>query len=331
MDLAIKLYLRLPEFIRPFAIRSFYLLKYRFEIGYFKIIQIETYSDCNRDCWFCFRKMDRSGIRKDKEGNHVKVMMPAGKVLDIIDQAHNLGYTGEVCFNLLNEPTLDERIFGFAKYAKLKGMSPSLTTNGDILRKKNDNEYFEKVIQCFDKIHIGQYDFSNYDNRSEDRIRLLEKLYKAKFVDFWGGTRQATRGMDEEKFEKKYEISVSDFIKSAREKPCMAPSIGLNIRYDGKILACCVGDAFAAGDINKQSIEEYWFSKEHIHLARTLKRAGGRKQFDICNMCPDNGDFPEHIQARICKEEKEKKDYYYATPLYNPNNLNPDFIENNSD
>lgn len=330
-DLKIKLYSKLPQFLqtptaKARAKRTYYLSKYKFRIRYFKIILLETYSDCSRDCWFCWRKMDRNGIRKDKEGNHIKIKMPSGTVLGIIDQAYDLGYTGEIAFHLLSEPTLDDRIFAFAKYAKFKGMFPSLTTNGDIFRNRNDQEYFEMVGECFDKIHIGQYDFSNEDERAEDRIRLLKKLYKAKFVDFWGGERQATRGMDKEKFEKKYGVLVSELVKSAREKPCLAPSYQLNIRYDGKIMSCCSTDEFVVGDIYKQSIEDYWFSKKHIHLAKTLRKKGGRKQFEICKNCPDNADFPEDIQDKIDKEKREKKNYYYATPMYNPkNNLNPNF------
>lgn len=327
-NLIIKLYSRLPQFLqtptaKAKAKRIYYLLKHKFRIGYFKIILLETYSDCNRDCWFCWRKMDRSGVRKDKEGNHIKIKMPAGTVLNIIDQVYDLGYTGEIALHLLNEPTLDDRIFAFAKYARFKGMSPSLTTNGDTFRSRDDKEYFDMITECFNRIHIGQYEFSNEDERAEDRIRLLRKLYKAKFVDFWGGERQATRGMDKEKFERKYGIRVSDLVKSAREKPCLAPGCQINIRYDGKIMSCCSTDEFIVGDIYKESIEDYWFSKKHIHLVNTLRRKGGRKQFEICKNCPDNADFPEDVQAKIDKEKKEKKSYYYATPFYKPkNNLN---------
>ena len=330
-DLKIKLYSKLPQFLQSSvrkakAKRIYYLLKHKFRIGYFKIILLETYSDCNRDCWFCWRKMDKSGTRKDKEGNHIRIKMPTGIVLNIIDQAYSLGYTGEIAFHLLNEPTLDDRIFAFAKYARFKGMSPSLTTNGDTFRGRNDQEYFDMITECFGKIHIGQYDFSNENERAEDRVRLLKKLYKAKFVDFWGGERQATIGMDKEKFEKKYGILISKLIKSAIKKPCLAPSCQLNIRYDGKIMSCCSTDEFIIGDIDKQSIEDYWFSKKHIRLVKTLRRKGGRRQFQICKNCPDNADFPKDIQDKIDIEKKEKKNYYYATPLYNPqNNLNPNF------
>jgi len=334
-DLKIKLYSRLSQFLRTSvskakAKRIYYLLKYKFKIGYFKIILLETYSDCNRDCWFCWRKMDKSGIRKDKEGNHIRIKMSAGTVLNIIDQAYNLGYVGEIAFHLFNEPTLDDRIFAFAKYARFKGMFPSLTTNGDTFRSRDDREYFNMTTECFDKIHIGQYDFSDEDERAEDRVMLLKKLYKAKFVDFWGGERQATRGMDIEKFEKKYEVKVSELVKSSREKPCPAPSHQLAIRYDGKIMSCCSTDEFIVGDIHKQSVENYWFSKKHISLAKILRRKKGRKHFEICKNCPDNADFPKDIQDKIDREKKEKKNYYYATPLYNPqNNLNPNFKVDN--
>jgi len=328
--LATKLYHRLPNFMQAPAVRLYYLAKHKFRIGYPSIIQIEISSDCNRDCWFCWRKFDKTGRRKDKDGHHIRKFMPSGIVLDIIDQAYKLGYTGEVAFHILNEPLLDERIFGFAKYAKIKGMIPSLTTNGDILRKRDDKEYFELLSSCFDRIYIGQYDFSNWEERSQDRINLLRKLHRAKFVDFWGGERQAVRGMDEKMFEKKYEISVADFIKSAQRKPCLAPSYQLIIRYDGKIVGCCAGDEFVTGDISKQSLEEYWFSKEHIDIVKKLRKAGGRKYFEVCWNCPNDGDYPAPIQAAIEREKKEKKDYYYATPLYDPqNSLNPNYPKNN--
>ena len=72
-------------------------------------LAIELHSDCNRNCSFCPRYNDRSGIRKDKNGNHVKKQMPTWKIKDIIDQAAELGYHGSVGFHRLSEPFLDDR------------------------------------------------------------------------------------------------------------------------------------------------------------------------------------------------------------------------------
>ena len=78
-------------------------------IGFWSKLQIELQSDCNRDCGFCPRFGDRSGVRKDADGKAIRVKMPTEHVKGIIDQAHALGYRGVIGLHRLSEATLDPR------------------------------------------------------------------------------------------------------------------------------------------------------------------------------------------------------------------------------
>ena len=62
------------------------------KIPLFERLQIESQATCNRSCWFCPRTYDRSGKYLDQKGKAVENRMSTEKVLDLLDQAHALGF-----------------------------------------------------------------------------------------------------------------------------------------------------------------------------------------------------------------------------------------------
>lgn len=84
------------------------------------MLQIETMSACNMKCRFCayFLRKDKSSVLSDEA------------VYSVIDSIYVDDAFEYLCFNQLNEPLLDNRIFGFIKYAKSRNIPVQIVTNG---------------------------------------------------------------------------------------------------------------------------------------------------------------------------------------------------------
>src|SRR5438034_10598559 len=91
---------------------------FKTRIELFERLQIESQSNCNRSCWFCPRTYDRSGRYLDRTGKPVSHRMPMETILDILDQAKALGFTGRVGFHHYSEPLLDRRNVALAQEAR---------------------------------------------------------------------------------------------------------------------------------------------------------------------------------------------------------------------
>ncbi|MCP4551374.1 MAG: hypothetical protein GY834_04895 [Bacteroidetes bacterium] len=240
-------------------------------------VSIEIFSSCNRDCYFCPRYLDRSGVRKDSKGEKKIEYMPTEKVYDLIDQVAELGYKGNIGFHRLSESFLDSRIFDFISYAKKKGMKYLDSTNGDVLKSNlNLCNMLDGVADC---LIIGLYDYKN-------------NLEKQKEIDFW------------KKRFKKSEIRFSLPLENMRirqnskvynevnknmaslDQPCFRTK-DLKIRYDGNVSLCCQDDLcnFNLGNVFLSSIEEIWLSDKHIKLVNDLKKPGSRHKYDLCKRC----------------------------------------------
>jgi hypothetical protein len=97
-------------------------------IPLFERLLVETQANCNRDCWFCARTYDRTGKYLDAHGRASLARVPTERVIDLLDQAAVLGFTGEVGFHHFSEPLLDDRNIRFAREARARDMRPYLHT-----------------------------------------------------------------------------------------------------------------------------------------------------------------------------------------------------------
>src|SRR4030042_182050 len=102
----------------------------------FKKLIIELQSNCNRDCFFCSRRWDKSGKRLGPDGKRIIRSMPTESALRILDQASSMGFRGYTTFHLFSEPFLDKRIIEMAREAEKRGLRPYEHTNGDVLNHK---------------------------------------------------------------------------------------------------------------------------------------------------------------------------------------------------
>ena len=246
-------------------------------IPIFRILEIELQSDCNRNCYFCPRHEDRSGIRKDSNGKHIKKSMPTWKIFDIIDQAEKLGYKGSVNFHRLSEPFLDERYIEIVTYAKKKGIKIWENTNGDILKK--DPILCSKLDGLLAAITIGLYDYKSRRERNT-QIRFWENRFKKTIVVFSIAAEFPKIRQNAKLYDKKLITS------KIRNYPCFATD-KLQIRYDGEVSLCCEDDQcnFKLGNVFDSAIKDIWWSEKHIEIVNPLKSTGGRNLYPLCKNC----------------------------------------------
>ena len=93
----------------------------------FSILQIETESTCNMQCKFCpYPERPDKGER-----------LPERNILNVIDSLTTDAGFKYIAFNCYNEPLLDERIYGFVRYAKKRNLAVRITTNGLLFRSQD--------------------------------------------------------------------------------------------------------------------------------------------------------------------------------------------------
>lgn len=253
----------------------------------FERLQVESQSNCNRSCWFCPRTYDRSGRYLSQDGDPVLRQMPTETILDLLDQARDLGFRGRVGFHHYSEPLLDRRNIHLAWAARDRGMEPYLHTNGDALRKSD--RLCSQVLEVYRIIVVGLYDY-----------RSNEELEEAK--DYW---RQRLAGVDPDfspigtqGVRSGHSIGVPRAMVPSDDRmavpdltflngPCHRPLIRLVIQYDGQMCNCCedLHGAFCLGNILESSIEELWWSERHVRIVEDLVR-GRRERYRLCRSCP---------------------------------------------
>jgi|GEM_PF-1110234 len=250
-------------------------------------LAIELHSDCNRNCFFCARYADTSGIRKYKNGSHVKRKMPTWKVKDIINQVNELGYSGSTGFHRLSEPLLDDRYVELASYAKIKGLKVMEDTNADVLEKNPD--LIKKIDGLVSRLQIGLYDYKNNAEKKQQMSYWKKKFKKTGIVFSLAAEYPIIR--INSKFDLDGKLYINDIVK---HYPCFWPMYGLWIRYDGEISLCCEDDQcnFGLGNVFDTSIKDIWLSKKHIEIAKNLKKFNGRLNYELCRKCNFDGFIP---------------------------------------
>lgn len=241
-------------------------------------LEIDIQSSCNRDCEFCPRYYDRSGVRKDAEGNQVIAKMPTEKVYDLIDQAHHLGFRGKIKLHRLSESMLDKRYVEFARYIKSKGLRLLENTNGDVLKK--NEALCEQLDGLIEHLTVGLYDYHNEIEKQAEIAYWQSKFTKTQLA-FSTPPENCTIRQGAKIY---FEVEKNP---AALELPCLQPSRMMLVRYDGEVSLCCEDDQchFNLGNIFEKSLEEIWWSYKHIRIATILQKAGSRHHFARCSQC----------------------------------------------
>ena len=257
------------------------------ELPLFERLQIESHANCNRSCWFCPRTYDRSGSYLDAGGRRVWNRMPTEKILDLLEQARALGFTGRVGFHHYSEPLLDERNLALAREARARGMRPYLHTNGDVL--KRDDRLCREVEEVYEHVVVGLYDYET-DDDLEDAKRYWRRRLAAANLEFSPIGRSGARsaysiGIPRALVPSDSRMGVPDL--TFAHAPCHRPLIRMVIQHNGEMCNCCedTSGAFRLGNVHRSSLEELWFSERHARVVADLL-AGRREKHALCRNCP---------------------------------------------
>jgi len=269
-------------------------------IPLFERLEIESQTNCNRSCWFCPRTYDRSGKYRSVKGENIFKQMPTVKILEILDQAQEMGFKGLVGFHHYSEPLLDGRNLMFAEEARKREMKPYLVTNGDRLR--GNDKLCREVQRVYERIVVGLYDYETDQELEEAKKYWKRRLPSAnlKFSPIGlGGKRSAySIGMPRALVPSDGRMAVPDLTYT--NAPCHRPLIRLIIQNDGEVCNCCEDTygAFQLGNVYKNPLGVIWFSKQHIQLIEDLM-AGRREKYDLCSRCPQSPTGPAPAGKRI--------------------------------
>ena len=253
----------------------------------FERLLIESQSNCNRSCWFCSRTYDRSGKYLDNTGHPVLNQMPTEKILDLLNQAQAMGFTGAVGFHHFSEPLLDKRSIMLAREAKKRGMKPDLHTNGDVL--KLDNALAAEVQLVYEDIVIGIYDYATNEEleKTKDYWRRRLPQIDIRFSCIGSAATRSVHsiGVPKALVPSDARMAIPDLTYA--NAPCHRPLIRMIIQHDGEVCHCCedTGSFFGLGNVYESSIEQLWFSDRHQQIIVNLL-AGARHLYTLCRNCP---------------------------------------------
>jgi MoaA/NifB/PqqE/SkfB family radical SAM enzyme len=137
-----------------------------------KLIEIETFSYCNRKCWFCPNSfIDRISDNK---------IMPEKTYIDLIDQLAEIDYSGELTYSRYNEPTSKRDLF-IRRIEQARERLPNAVlrtnTNGDYMSR----DYIEQLADVgFNQLWIQQY-LSNNERYDHEKMRKRAERKIKKF------------------------------------------------------------------------------------------------------------------------------------------------------
>ncbi len=237
----------------------------------FKYLEIETVNRCNGSCSFC-------PVSKNNDKREYSEMSDA-LFERIIDQLHEMDYSGELCLFSNNEPLLDEKIVERNHYARLKlpNARMHLFTNGTLLTM----DKFIALIEDLDELIIDNYsDDLQLHKRSRD---IFE--YVSDHKELSGKVSIVLRKANEILTSRGGEAPNRKSIVRYGENKCALPFEQMIIRPDGRVSLCCndpLGKT-TLGDLNSESITDIWYGEKYRAIRESL--LDGRKNIPQCSRC----------------------------------------------
>ena len=264
---------------------------------YLNYVEIETFSFCNRKCWFC----PNSKIDRFSE-NH---FMPEDTYLNVLKQLAKINFNGAITYSRYNEPLADKIILKRIRQAReiLPNAFLFTHTNGDYLTKEYLDELSESglnmiKVQCYlnkdEKFDVESVIFPKIENMSK-RLGLSYNIV-GQYSDFIGVKYNYDKmavhqeALDFRKVGVNRGGSIDTIRPAHRLEPCFSPFYRIYIDYDGSVMPCCqVRHDVAAhkkmimGNVNNASIFEI-FSNSNFARIREHLFLHGEKMFP-CNEC----------------------------------------------
>ncbi len=263
-----------------------------------KVVNIETFSYCNRKCSYCPVSLL---ILKERNYLNQDIFESIIKDLSLID------YSNKISLNLYNEPLSDNSIFDTIKYIRkyLPRAIIFFNSNGDYVTK----DILEKLVVCgLNSINITLHvsPTSSYNDR--DSEIALEKFYSKLNMDFKIDSRKDNEYIRTSFSLKNLKVSVvtsnygeygesragsiSNLINNrVRNWPCARPYREFTIFSNGHAYPCCQIYApldnlkNSLGDLKNNNIFEIFSSKIMVDLRKHLFDYSNKK--NPCSKCTE--------------------------------------------
>ena len=259
-------------------------------------VEIEIFSYCNRQCWFC----PNSYIDRHSKNIYMKENL----YLSILKSLKSINFTGEIYYSRYNEPFSDKIILKRIRQAReyLPAVKLHSNTNGDFL----DAEYLREIrdaglnslaVQCY----LGENEVFDIDKIKERIRKIAERLdiqvKETKVKDDWYEVESQLDTL-------KIRIYSRDFHKNgtnragaintvsavARKTPCYIPFKFLYVDYNGKVMPCCnfrsdikAHKRFILGDLNKKDLIKIYQGRKADSIRKELQKSP--VEIYPCNGC----------------------------------------------
>lgn len=210
------------------------------------MVEIETFSYCNRRCWFCPNSVvDRHSTTE---------YMPESLYLNVLDQLGEIDYNGMISYSRYNEPLSDRIIL--TRLAQARRALPDAllhtNTNGDYLTRAYLAELVDAGLRS---LNIQIY-LANGERYEHGRMRAkLQKTIAALALDAAivrdepGVWLEATAQHGELRlrlYARNFDVngcSRGDSVPVRRHyertSPCLSPFYHFYVDYNGSVMPCC--------------------------------------------------------------------------------------------
>ena len=216
----------------------------------FNVVLVETYNLCTRRCWFCKFGQTRQDTEVQTMSNET--------LLRIVDNLHQLNYSGRISPFGINEPLLDPRLVEMIQLFRTRCPRSflSFNTNGDRLTPALFAQLMDNGLDT-----LG---LSIYDDLGFNRLQPYAQDPRVVMLDMrQPGQRLENRGGQVQNHPDRFHP------EQFSQAPCYRPLTMLVIRPTGDVVLCC-SDMYSdvvMGNIWDSRLEEIWFS-EAFHAYR---------------------------------------------------------------
>ncbi len=260
------------------------------------LIEIETFSFCNRKCWFC----PNSFIDRFSQN----LYMREETYLKIIRELSEINYSGNITYSRYNEPFADEIIFKRIQQARelLPNANLYTHTNGDYLTKES--------LKKAEKAGLNAIKIQYYLKKNEnfDKTLILENMKKKlkKYSSKYTVTQLKDDYVEIKILDYKMDIiyqainfknfacdragSIDELSTNDRIHPCFIPLNNMYIDYNGSVMPCCnlrsdikEHDKYIMGDTNKTTLWDIFASPNYVDFRRNtfVKNI----KYPVCSKC----------------------------------------------
>lgn len=249
-----------------------------------KMVEIETFSYCNRKCWFC----PNSFIDRVSKNYYLE----ESTYLNLLQELATINYSEMISFSRYNEPLADKIILERIKQCreKLPNALIHTNTNGDYL----DLDYLENLyIVGLNSINIQVY--LNNKQKFDDKLviakmkEMLKKLnlpYKMTIEDYsnWYQAELEYKDMKIKMYARNFDkngcsrgSSLEINNKYERTSPCLSPFYHIYIDYNCNVVPCCnirsdnpKHKKFILGNLQEESIFDIYVNNTFVKWRKML-------------------------------------------------------------